>query len=319
MPARQWRSRQAAELSRSTGVRDPVLAMQGLAAKHIDDVGLDQPPFDPRILASFRNVIEVRRVPMTSAARLVPDGAALRIEVNEDHSTGRQNFSADHEVSHTLMPGYTGEGIDDEETGAFPSNQEEEYLCDVGAAALLLDPRWLRPLAREAGPSLATLSDLAVTFAASLEATARQLASLDLWPCAFVFWEEGLRKEERVPAGQRVLPGLTMLGGPVPKLRVARCYASPCFSSSGYFVPPNKSVPDNSLVAACSDFEPHTHGIEVFNFGRGIEAVRLHCENWHAPYLKGTELRRRVVSLLLLLEDRTAPSEPATATSLGLL
>lgn len=286
--------------------------MQGLTARLIDDVGFAQPPFDPRILASFRNVRDVRPAPMVGAARLVPDGETLLIEVNQDHSASKQNFSADHEVTHTLVPGYAGEAIDDVETGAFPANCEEEYLCDVGAAALLLDPRWLGPLAHQAGPSLAALSDLAAAFGASLHATARQLAALDLWPCAFVFWEEGLRKAERVPPGQRFFPGFAALGGPALKLRVANCYPTPSFSSAGYFVPPNKSVPDSSLVTACCEFDPHTYGTETFDLGKSTGVVQLHCENWHAPYRHGAEVRRRVISLLLPLTDQSTLHKPAT-------
>jgi hypothetical protein len=247
---------------------------------------------------------------MIGAARLVPEGEALVIQVNQDHSLGKRNFSANHEISHTLMPGYSGERVDDQETGAFPSNREEEYLCDVGAAGLLLDSRWLGPLARQAGPSLTTLIDLAEAFGASLQATARQLAALDLWPCAFVLWEEGLRKAERVPPVQLLFPGLAAFGNPALKLRVANCYATSSFSKLGLFIPPNKSVSNSSLVAMCCDFEPHTQGVEAFDFGRSTGCVQLYCENWHAPYRMKTEIRRRIISLLLPLGDQSTASKP---------
>ena len=73
-------------------------------------------------------------------------------------------------------------------------------------AALLLDRAILRPLAEDAGPSVTTLVDLSALFKASLQATARQLALLDLWPCAFVFWEEGYRKDERIADNQLPMP-----------------------------------------------------------------------------------------------------------------
>ncbi len=189
MKSRRWISQEARALCMVTGEADPVTAITTLAAGLIDEVGLTHPPFDPRILASFRDVREIRLTNMQGAARLVPDSNALVIEVNRNHSPGKQNFSADHEVVHTLLPTYTQRLVEDVVTGTFPVSSEEELLCDIGAATLLLDPRWLLPLASDAGPSLATLLSLAELFGASLEATARKLAELDVWPCAFVTWE----------------------------------------------------------------------------------------------------------------------------------
>src|SRR5581483_3923032 len=222
MWTRRWYSPEALALQRATGAADPALAIRQLAAALIDEAGFAQPPVHPAILASCQDVHEVRQRPMVSAARLVRDSGRLVIEVNEDHSAGKQNFSTDHEVSHTLLPTYTGYSVDDAATGLFAATSEEELLCDIGAAALLLDERWLRPLGLEAGPSIQTLLTVAELFGASLEATARRLAELDLWSCAFVVWEEGYRKNERIHDGQGLMPGLESYGRPKPELRVKR-------------------------------------------------------------------------------------------------
>ena len=305
----RWASPEAASLCAKAGVADAVAAIGRLTAELIDEVGFDRPPFSPEILASFRGVREVRRVAMTSAGRLLTEGGALVIEVNRDHSLGKQNFSADHEVTHTLFPSYGRQRIDDAETGTFASGHEEELLCDIGAAALLLDPRHLRPLAEEAGPSITTLVGLAALFKASLQATARQLALLDLWPCAFVFWEEGYRKDERIADNQLPMPILGELGRPQPKLRVRTPYVAASFGS---FVPENKSVDDSSLVAACCEAEPLTFGVADFELG-GHRLVSLYCENYHAPYRCSEEVRRRVISLLLpsRLKNRRAATPGA--------
>jgi len=143
---------------------------------------------------------------------------------------------------------------------------------------------------------MATLRSLAETFGASLEATARQLASLDIWPCAFVFWEDGHRKEDQERQNLHLLPGFEDIGRPHSKLRVKSPYAAHSF---GHYVPRNKSVPDASLVALCSDTNPITWGIELFVFGRGNEATLLYCENFYAPYTRGSAHCRRIISLLL--------------------
>jgi hypothetical protein len=291
---RRWIGPEAASLCEVTGEADPIVAIEQLARELIDVVGFNEPPFDPAILASFRDVREIRRVTMAGAARILPHDGALVIEVNGDHSLGKQNFSADHEVIHTLIPTYGGQRVDDAETGTFASGFEEELLCDIGAAALLLDQRWLRGFAYEAGPSITTLLNLAMLFGASLQATARQITQLNLWPCAFVFWEEGFRKAERIPNGQTIIPGLEVFGGPQPKLRVACVYVTDSF---GVYVPHNKSAGAESLVTACSEDDPLTFGMEKFDFGGG--PINLYCQNYHCPYRKGAAIRRRVISLLV--------------------
>ena len=112
--------------------------------------------------------------------------------MNRTHSRGKRRFSIAHEVAHTLLPGYSGEAVDDDTTGAYAPANEDEALCDVGAATLLLDPRRLRNYANDAEPNLAALVTLANLFDASLQATAAQLAALNVWPCAFVFLGRGL-------------------------------------------------------------------------------------------------------------------------------
>lgn len=306
MKPTRWSSRVARSLVLATGALDPAAAISLLATDLIDEAAFDKPPFTPQVLASFKGVREVRERPMAGAARLMPENRELVIEVNQDHPRGRRNFSIDHEVSHILLPTYSGQAIEDASTGMFPDWSEEELLCDIGASTLLLDPRWIKPLAIERGPSIQTLFDLSGTFDASLQATAWKLADLDLWPCAFVFWEPGYRKGEAPDRSQPLIPGFEIFGLPNPKYRVAHPYGSPSF---GRFVPLNKSVEPTSLVAQCADGREVTWGSEDFDLGR--EIVRLYCENAYAPYKAGGVARPRVVSMLLA----AAPSAPSPGPS----
>lgn len=299
MPARYWGSREAASIRKATGLSDPITGMQRLADQLLDEGGWDQPPAPPAILASFQGVHEVRLATMQSAGRLVYRDSHLIIEINEEHSLGKRNFTADHEVSHTLLPTYAGQSIDDLETGMFLKGSEEELLCDIGAAALLLPPRWLRPHAVVGGPSISTLLDVASVFESSLEAAARQLTHLDCWPAAFICWEEGFRKDERVAKGQMMMSGFERFGGPRPKWRICRAYSTRSFH---HFIPNNKSVEDTSLVAACCEGDPFTWGFEDFNLGNG--PLKVYCENYYAPYRKGGTVRRRVISVLVAMPPR---------------
>jgi len=296
MWARRWLSQEAGLVMATTGTQDPIAGIKMLARDLVDEAGLDEPPFSPALLASFQNVSEIRVTQMVSAARLIPNKTTgtLVIEVNADHSQGKRNFSANHETAHTLLPTYSGEQIEDGETGRFSTNLEEEYLCDIGASELLLGDRWLRPLALESGPSLATLLYLAELFDASLEATAYKLAELDIWSCAFVFWEEGLRKNERVGEGQMMLPLLAPYGVAKPKVRIKRPYATRSF---GMYIAVNKSVDSASLVTTSYKEGCSTNGVEDFDLGGGKE--KLYCENILVPYRSQGTTRRRVLSLLI--------------------
>ena len=287
-----WVGRDARELCALTGEQDPARAMERLARDLLDRADLTSPPFPPEVLASFQGVREIRQVEMAGAGRLVPTGSGLVIEVNRAHSLGRQNFTAMHEIAHTLLPSYRGEPVFDLQTETYDSPREEERLCDIGAAALLLDQRRLRSHAAEAGPSIALLAETATLFQASLEAVARQMAALDLWPVAFVLWEMGYRKDVRPRRGQLALGDLPP---PDPTLRVARCYRSPSFH---HFIPPNKSAETNSLVARCDANQPLTKGVERFPFKPG--GVLLACENAFVPYRRGADHIIRVLSALVL-------------------
>lgn len=291
MARRLWHSRDAHALCAYTGIADPPTAIRYLASKLIDRVGFQAPPFEPEVIASFQGVYDVRRVEMQNAGRLRPTGEGLVIEVNASHSTGKQNLTINHETTHTLLPTYDGRAIFDFQTGIFDKEgKEEELLCDIGGAALLLDIRWLQSVAREVGPSLATLTHAAQLFGSSLQAAAWQLSSVMQWPCAFVMWEPGLRKAERKLASAKLLPLFEDLGGPKTKWRVAHAYPTSTFDS---FIPWNKST-DCELVSNCCEQEPFTYGRAEFDF----YPKSVYCENVYAPYRTSEGIRKRIVSFI---------------------
>lgn len=287
------------------GETDAARAMQRRAQELLDEAEVTEPPFDLGRVASFRGVRTIREVTMSSDARLIPDGDGLAVEVNRTQTRGKRRFSIAHEVAHTLLPGYSGETVDDDTTGAYAPANEDEALCDVGAAILLLDPRRLRNCASDADPSLTTLTSLANLFDASLQATAAQLARLNVWPCAFVFWEEGYRKAEQPLRGAPLLPGLESIGPPQPKLRVRVCYPSADFP---HFIAWNKSAPPTSIVVSCQRESSSLWAVETFDFGQG--PVRLSCESLYAPYMAHGTRRVRVLSVFLA---STTPAPRAAA------
>ena len=283
----RWTSAAAQALILATGIDHPADAMLARTAQLIDRAGLTEPPAQLELLASLQDIQAIQRVPMRGAGRLLYQPQGSIIQVNANDPPGRQNFTIAHEIAHTLLPSYSAAPADifDAHTGRFQPVREEEYLCDIGASGLLLERRWLKPHALDQGPSLATVLELARSFQASLSATAIALTNLDLWPCAIVFWEKGLRKTERAAQSATYVR---------PKLRVTLATAAPSFS---IFIPRNQSASIHSSVYACFTTHQPAEGLELFRFGR--VSVQLHAESRYVPYRKNGHPTPRVVSFLL--------------------
>ena len=303
---RTWDSLEALTLTKVTGVEDPILAIKKQANDLIAKGELQGPPTDLRLLASFQRVLRVEPGVMKEAGRLVPVDKGLVIQVNSHDPEKRRNFTVAHEIAHTLLPTYSRAPVfrSDATVATFNRNDEEEYLCDVGASTLLFPEQWFRPRAVDLGASLAALYQLADEFQGSLEATALAWAQLGLWPYAIVFWEKALKPAELKELAQPRLPGLDATP-PAPKYRVSRF-----FRSSGFpdFIPRYKSVADDSVVAkaALSQFDSGTLEIEIDR-----RLLRFECEAEFAPYNRREVQVPRVISILNpLTPDSTSARKP---------
>jgi Zn-dependent peptidase ImmA (M78 family) len=297
-PKRSWHDSHVLALAQSQGAANPEEAITSLCTALIDEAGSDGPPFNPEILASFRGVITVRRIPIKEAGRLIPLKDGFEIEVNSDHTPGKQNFSIDHEICHTFFAELGSRQIKtDLETGTFNIKMEEEYLCDVGASALLFDSRWFRPLAIKLGAASESIFELSRQFEGSLEATARALCNLDLWPCAVVFWEESVKPSQKHMIYQNTFPGLEDIKDNLLKLRVRLGWHSPSFREVHYF-PKHKSAADGGLIYSCHMSQEATTGYEVVD----SLCQQLWMDSVYVPYRKGGELHPRVMTMVTLSE-----------------
>jgi hypothetical protein len=97
-------------------------------------------PVEVRMLASFRGIAAISQVDQTEAGCIFCDGERLLIQLRSSDSPERQRFIICHEILHTFFPGFREERRrrTDRTVGAFDRSQLEEYLCDLGAAELLL-------------------------------------------------------------------------------------------------------------------------------------------------------------------------------------
>ncbi|HEX6513068.1 MAG TPA: ImmA/IrrE family metallo-endopeptidase [Chloroflexota bacterium] len=291
-----WKSMVATVLVAQTGAANAGKAMEQSVQQLLAEADQTEPPCHLALVASCVGIKKILPVTMSSAARLLPQADHLEVQINAKHPQGKRRFSVAHEICHTLLPTYYRTFVDDRFTGQFSNKSEEELLCDIGAASLLMPESWLRTRTAGVAPGIEALASLSAQFDVSLEAMALRLSELAVWPCGFVFWQEGLRKADQVPLEQGLLEGFER---PVPKPRVHHVY---CSSSFATFVPKNKSAPDDSLVAACFQSEQSTVGVDVFDFGKG--PLPFYCEHLYAPYKPGEMTVPRVISVLMAAQPQ---------------
>lgn len=258
-------------------------------------LGWSGPPFDPRIIASLRDIdLRTDQLSPHQDAYIIPKGDnRLEIVVDPTRPTTRQNFSISHEISHTLFPdGYEMIRYRQRDRDQFDPDHELEYLCDVGAAEILLPAEDFGGDLDLFGYTLEAVSALRERYQASREAVIRRMVQLNPGLTAAVFLEYRLKPSEKAALRQLSLRG--MGGAPQPKLRIAYAVPSERFS---IFLPPHKSIPDDSCVyraLASSEVETAEESWGV----SGLSCCRV--EAMSMPPGDDLEASLRAVALLVL-------------------
>jgi hypothetical protein len=154
------------------------------------------------------------------------------MDLNATDSEARRRFTAAHELMHTAFPGFTKEAryrVDDFTEGHLRHRAQEEYLCDVGAAALLM-PRKLVAGSYSVEDGLKAVEDLACDADVSLEAAGNRIVSTSEAPAMFLVLEVMNKPADRHDSE--------------PRLRVK--YASG--KGLNLFVPRYKSAESSSVL-----------------------------------------------------------------------
>jgi len=260
-------------------IHDPERIIIEKAQTLVDEainLGWSGPPFDPETLASLRG-IEVTHVDESigSEARIFPKAnGAVEIEVNAGYPKARVNFSICHEIVHTFFPDCYEEirhrnRLSPDER----KHWELEYLCDVGAAELLMPLRTFAADLSRLGTFLSSIRRLEGLYNASAEAVMIRVAQLSDAPCAVIFLSERISPAEgKSSATMEFDFGLEPLK---PKFRVDYvCRSKTC----RLFVPQHKSAPAHSIVYRAST-EEAIEAVETWNipgFGtRKVQAIAL--------------------------------------------
>ena len=201
----------------------------------IEELGL-VPPVDPKVVASYLDVSRIEEMELEAAGCLICDGRDISIQVRASDGVPRQRFTIFHECTHTFFRGFELQPRYRCSPSLMPGRDDDlEAMCDQGASSLLLPERHLRDHLLQADFGIETLTDVAETYQASLEASGHRIVDLAPYPTLFVVLEVNQKPSQ--------------CGDPhaEPRLRVRTARGT-----SGWpFIPTHKSASINSpLVRA---------------------------------------------------------------------
>ena len=243
-------------------------------------------------LAGTRGIDTIRTIPLSSDGFLAREGSRLVIYINERLPSARQRFTCAHEIGHTYFssPRPSGSATISCQTGFANRPKQEEYLCDVFAAELLMPTKAVEDMLHKEGVSIKTAQRMALGFHVSLSAAVWRMCEMAGDEVGFIWFR---------PMGKPTDPDDV-------KLRVD-WGAFPTRERT--YLPRHDSVPRNSLVAKSFSSNQVVRGIEKVDLG-ALRGKR---------YLTCQRLNEAVLCLVFLDEPsdhdrRYRPPEPLLET-----
>jgi hypothetical protein len=137
-----------------------------------------------------RNIVEPELVSdLTCDGLIEPIGSTFldgfRIKLNKNTSPSRTRFTLAHEACHTFFY----ELVPELKFVPHHKDNEEERLCNYGAAALLIPASSIRRRVQRVPICLRSLEAIASEFGVSLPTMALRLRALHLWNCQLSLWQ----------------------------------------------------------------------------------------------------------------------------------
>jgi len=140
-------------------------------------------------LLRLRNILEVQTLPDLNFEGVVdPIGTSFdlgfRMVLKAGLSRSRIRFTTAHELCHTFFY----EVVPELKFCLHEVDQDEERICNLGAAELLMPSTTLRKRCKGLSVSLDSLENLAGSYDVSIEAMLLRLRSLKLWHSELSMW-----------------------------------------------------------------------------------------------------------------------------------
>lgn len=234
---REWREPLVQRLIDANGGRHPEQIVEEYTDGLRAAAGQDKLPIRVDHIASLKG-IRRRTGDHNFAGRIyVEDNGQLVMDISSNDSDERQRFTEAHELTHTAFPGFSEEHrfrTDAPRMERHPPNREEEYLCDYGAAALLM-PRGLVEGRYSVKHGLDDVERLASDAQVSIEAAANRLVALSDEPAVLLCLVRMNKPADR--------PALRRGEAAPPRLRVRYAFSR----HVDVYVPRYKSADDDSL------------------------------------------------------------------------
>jgi len=243
------------------------------------------PPFNPYLVA------ETLGIPIQESdelgpwdALLVPTGGdGFRIVSNSRiRSEGRRRFSIAHEIGHTLLPdaekSYHLRTKAREQYYGSEEARQEERLCDLAAAEMLMPRRVFGESMATHGFRAAAVPLLAEFYGVSREAAALRMVEMRDKPSAIGFFKYGIR-----PSAVGKPEGSLSLAERAAAYRVQRVFRAPGFP---YLFPEGKSIHYRSVIYRAAFERGEQLGVETFVLGNckcslEVSAVSLRRNNFN--------------------------------------
>jgi len=185
--AREIRSSTVKAFCAHHETNDPVATIKQLAGQLVSRSGQASPPYEPAAMLPFAPISlasSIKRVVMTDDADIRIVDSQLQIFLNADKSELRNRFSLAHELGHTFFLPFRNEIGQETLAGTTFDCQdiEEERLCNIAAAEILMPEYDMRRKINRMPPTPALLKQLAATFTVSQQSMAVRVCGLTGFP-----------------------------------------------------------------------------------------------------------------------------------------
>jgi uncharacterized protein DUF955 len=203
----------------------------------------------------------------------------LRIFLNSKDRSSVQQFTLAHEFMEMLFFALK-EGVADSwmmDQLFVDLQKRKEFLCDIGAAELLMPLPFFREFVSQSPISFAWIREITLRCKLSLMTVLRRIVETSLSPLAMVIWRYKHKPNER-----KDLP---------KKMRVERWFLSP---SVKCYIPTGKSAPTTSSV-----YRAFSENKSITEFEQ-IDLTGIHGHYWMESLPYSNKGERQIISLIHL-------------------